>query len=81
MKVTSGLYRHYKGGMYRVLFTARNSTNGTNDEELVVYVSIGGEYAGRLSVRDAAEFVEEVEVPLVYSVGTMKVPRFERVGD
>lgn len=33
-----GVYRHYKGGYYLGLFTARSSEN--RDEELVIYFSI-----------------------------------------
>ncbi len=38
MKPRPGVYRHYKGGLYRVLFLARHS-----EEEVVVYQALYGE--------------------------------------
>ncbi|MGL6015860.1 MAG: DUF1653 domain-containing protein, partial [Selenomonadaceae bacterium] len=35
-----GIYRHYKGKEYRVLFVARHSESG---EEMVVYQALYGE--------------------------------------
>ncbi|MDT7922998.1 MAG: DUF1653 domain-containing protein [Thermus sp.] len=34
MSVRPGIYRHYKGGLYRVLFLARHSET---EEAMVVY--------------------------------------------
>ncbi len=67
-----GLYRHYKGGEYRVVGIARHSETL---EPLVVYEAL---YGGRgLWVRPAAMFVETV----AGENGVGRRPRFERVGD
>lgn len=53
--ISPGLYKHYKGAFYRVLFVAKESTNGpTEDADVVVYVSLSS--PGRISVRLAEEF-------------------------
>lgn len=57
MSVRPGLYRHYKGSLYRVLMTAYESTNGRPREELVVYTS---DALHNVCVRTAAEFCERV---------------------
>lgn len=70
-----GTYRHYKGGMYRVLGVAHHSET---KEKLVVYQSLADsvEY-GRdaLWVRPAEMFLEKV------TVGDNQVPRFEYIGE
>jgi hypothetical protein len=63
-----GRYRHYKGGSYRVIGTARHSETG---ELLVVYRCLYDNDS--LWVRPLAMFVETV------LVGGRQVPRFERV--
>lgn len=70
MPVKPGLYRHYKGKLYRVLFLARHSET---EEVLVVYQALYGEEG--YWVRPLALFLELVEVE------GRKVPRFERLGD
>lgn len=65
-----GLYRHYKGGEYRVLGLARHSETL---EPVAVYRALYGE--GGLWVRPAAMWVETIEI------GGRRVPRFARVGD
>jgi hypothetical protein len=65
-----GLYRHYKGGQYRVLGLARHSETL---EPLAVYQALSGE--GGLWVRPAAMFGETVVV------GSGRVARFARIGD
>lgn len=53
-----GLYRHYKGALYRVLFTALDSTNGIGEGRLlVVYVSL--EHGG-IHVRAETQFREVI---------------------
>lgn len=64
-----GRYRHYKGGLYRVVGVARHSET---EEELVVYEPLYG--AGGLWVRPRAMFLETV------TVGGRTVPRFEYLG-
>ena len=54
--VRPGVYRHFKGKLYRVLFTARHSET---EEELVVYEALYG--ARGYWVRPAAMWNEEVE--------------------
>jgi hypothetical protein len=53
--------RHYKGGLYRVLFSATESTNARVDRDrplgVVVYVSLTTD---EIHVRDAAEFHGDV---------------------
>jgi hypothetical protein len=52
-----GVYHHYKGGYYRVLFTAITSTNAQQGRPVVVYVSLT---KGTIHVRDEEEFHELV---------------------
>ena len=47
--IEPGIYRHFKGNRYEVLFTA---TNSETMEEMVVYKALYGE--GRLWVRPAS---------------------------
>lgn len=63
-----GRYRHYKGGLYTVIGTARHSETG---ELLVVYRPEYGE--GALWVRPLAMFLESVVVD------SRKVPRFQPI--
>ena len=53
--VQPGVYRHFKGGIYRVLFTAKNSENL---EETVVYQCCKD---GTFWVRPASMWNETVE--------------------
>jgi hypothetical protein len=63
-----GVYEHYKGGKYTVLFNAHDSTNKRVDDStietsalsVVVYVS---HTTGRINVRDLDEFTEFVVWP------------------
>jgi hypothetical protein len=54
-----GVWRHYKGGLYRVLGMVRNSTNGADRPWMVLYVSMT---YGEVYVRELDEFVGQVEV-------------------
>jgi Uncharacterized protein conserved in bacteria len=65
VKMRKGIYRHYKGKEYRVLFVARHSESG---EEMVVYQALYGEQG--LWVRPLSMFREQV------SVDGRLVPRF-----
>lgn len=56
MAVKPGRYRHFKGGEYEVLYTARHSETL---EEMVVYRALYGE--GGVWVRPAAMWDETVE--------------------
>lgn len=64
--VIGGIYKHYKGNMYKVIGIAKHSETL---EDLVVYRALYGE--GGLWARPIAMFVEEVEA------GGRKLPRFE----
>ena len=67
---TPGLYRHYKGGEYQVIGTARHSET---DELLVVYRCLYDN--GSIWVRPLAMFLESV------TVNGTEVPRFAFCGD
>ena len=56
MDIRPGRYRHFKGGEYEVVGTARHSETG---EAMVVYRALYG--AGGLWVRPAAMWNERVE--------------------
>ncbi len=55
-EIRPGVYRHFKGNRYRVLFTARHSETG---EKLVVYQALYGERG--LWARPASMWQEQVE--------------------
>jgi len=65
-----GLYQHYKGGLYRVIGTARHSESL---EPMTVYQALYGEQG--LWVRPAAMFADVAEFN-----GQVQ-PRFTRIGD
>ena len=65
-----GLYRHYKGGQYEVIGTARHSETL---EPMTVYRALYGTHG--LWVRPAAMFSETIEMN-----GVVR-PRFEKVRD
>jgi len=64
----TGLYRHYKGGQYEVIGTARHSETL---EPMTIYRTLYGAHG--LWVRPAAMFTEQVLID-----GVMQ-PRFTRV--
>lgn len=55
MELKPGKYRHFKGGEYRLLFTAKHSET---QEEMVVYQALYGERG--IWVRPAAMWTERV---------------------
>ena len=61
-----GIYRHYKGNLYELLYIANHSETL---EKMVVYKALYGE--GEVWVRPLSMWDEIVEV------GGKKVPRFE----
>lgn len=69
-EVKKGIYRHYKGGEYRVLMEVKNSEN---QEEMVVYQNINDE--NKVWARPYEIFIEDVEID-----GETK-PRFEYIRD
>ncbi len=64
----TGLYRHYKGGQYEVMGTARHSETL---EPMTVYRALYGQHG--LWVRPAAMFTETVTVDGVVQ------PRFQKI--
>jgi hypothetical protein len=69
-----GLYRHFKGGKYRVLFKAIDATNNAPDDRLmVIYISLAN---GLIFTRFEDEFNEWVP-----DEAEMLVPRFKYIGD
>ncbi|HVK62031.1 MAG TPA: DUF1653 domain-containing protein [Bdellovibrionales bacterium] len=56
--VKGGLYRHYKGGMYRAIDIVRHSETL---EELVLYETLYENKLGKLWVRPKEMFLESVE--------------------
>lgn len=58
---TPGVYRHWKGNLYRVLLTGvEDSTNppdgDSSQEPCVVYVALTGDHVGQLCVRTGQQF-------------------------
>jgi hypothetical protein len=70
MTIVPGRYRHYKGGEYEVIGTARHSET---EEVFVVYRALYGERG--LWIRPAAMFLESV------TVAGCPRPRFELITD
>ncbi len=76
--IPAGVYRHYKGNLYRVLCVARHSETLT---DLVVYQDVAD--AAKIWARPASMWYEEVEVDNVRMTrfrqvepGTISEPRF-----
>lgn len=65
-----GIYRHYKGGLYRTLCVGRMSE--AREEECVVYISL---QKGSVWIRPLAMFLEDV------AVDGYNGPRFAWVGE
>ena len=68
----SGKYRHYKGKLYEVLWTA---THSETLERMVVYKALYQTEGENLWVRPEEIFSEKVEI------GGRLFPRFERIDD
>lgn len=69
--VTPGLYKHYKGGTYKVIGVAKHSETL---DDMVVYEHVNEkDNEFKLWVRPAEMFAETVEVD------GKKVPRFEKI--
>ncbi|MCF0111832.1 MAG: DUF1653 domain-containing protein [Erysipelotrichaceae bacterium] len=56
MMIKPGIYRHFKGSLYRVIGVAKHSET---EEELVVYQAMYGEYG--LWVRPVSMFEEVID--------------------
>ncbi len=75
MRTKPGMYQHAKGGMYQVLFTVVDATNGPHvGKWSVVYICLKN---GGVFVRDEDEFHELVtpDPSRGFNEG-VKVPRF-----
>ena len=73
--IQQGVYRHYKGGLYTVLFAARCSDNGPREgEDVVVYVS---HTTGKMYTRFAREFFEPVDTTYQGEQSPTPLYRFE----
>ncbi len=68
--IKPGIYRHYKGNQYKVLFEA---TDSETEEKVVVYQCLYGDYS--MWVRSRKMFLETVKVE------EKRVPRFELVSE
>lgn len=55
-----GVYRHYKGSSYVVLFVGKDSNNDRHGERTVIYMSMDEPCRGAVRVRHEAEFTEQV---------------------
>ena len=69
-EIQPGLWKHFKGNLYRVMYVALHSETG---EEMVVYQALYGQRG--MWVRPASMWLEQVERD-GYSG-----PRFVRLGD
>lgn len=67
-----GIYKHYKGGVYKVLGVAKSSEDYS---DLVVYEALYDNSMSKLWVRPLEDFLAEVEVE------GKKVKRFEFIED
>lgn len=72
MEIKLGIYKHFKGGMYRVIGVAKHSETL---EDLVIYEALYDNPKSKFWVRPLENFLEEVEL------GGKKVLRFEYVGE
>ena len=70
--IEGGIYRHYKGKLYRLERLVRHSETL---EELVLYTALYENSLGSFWVRPKEMFFEDVEID------SQRVPRFEYVGD
>ena len=70
--VPGGIYRHYKGMLYKAHFLVRHSETL---EYLVMYETLYENAGGKMWVRPAAMFLEDIVL------AGKTVPRFEYVGD
>ncbi|MDB5181589.1 MAG: hypothetical protein JWP13_352 [Candidatus Saccharibacteria bacterium] len=71
-ELKAGVYKHYKGGLYMVLGTARHSESR---EKLVAYIPLGVKAGPRMTVRPYGMFFEDVIVQ------GRQIPRFTYIGE
>ena len=70
--VRPGVYQHFKGGKYLVLFVSTGTEDG---KKIVVYTPLYGEHAGKIAHRTLENFTERVSRPEFNYEG----PRFRAV--
>lgn len=70
MKITPGIYQHFKGKKYQVLFFAKHSETL---EDLVVYKALYQNEVGKYWVRPLKMFKEKVIIE------GKKIPRFSKL--
>lgn len=90
MSFKPGVYRHYRGGLYRALFLVQDATkydlgdldgkHRATDALCVVYVVLDGPRAGTVCVRTLEQWDELVSPPGALH-DTLYVPRFTFVYD
>lgn len=71
-ELKAGVYKHYKGGLYLVIGSARHSETG---EKLVAYIQLSGRAGAKVWVQPYKRFFEEIVI-----AGVMK-PRFAYIGE
>ncbi|GEM_PF-3080298 len=67
--ITPGIYRHFKGGKYRVFLVSTGTEDG---QKVVVYMPLYGAHVGNIAHRTLENFTEEVDRPEL----NYKGPRF-----
>lgn len=75
-EIKLGKYKHFKGKLYRVIGTGRNSENP--DEEFVIYQALYNDDKfgdNQIWIRSKKMFLENV------NIDGKEVPRFEFIGD
>lgn len=70
--IKPGIYKHYKGNIYKVHFTAMHSETL---EKMVVYECLYKNEAGKFWVRPLKMFIEEIEI------NNTRVKRFEFISN
>lgn len=83
-----GVYRHYKGGLYRALFLGEDCTNreyqrgstqgfDSTQEPTVAYVALDGPHAGKICFRELWQWNERLFLePHALPLTKVSVPRF-----
>ncbi len=64
-KIQLGVYKHYKGKLYKVLFLAKEGNNNAGLEDLVVYEQLEDSEdfkKGQIWVRNLSEFNDFVKI-------------------
>jgi hypothetical protein len=63
MEIKTGIYKHYKGREYRVLFVAKGQFSDLHDmEDIVVYETLEMNNVSRYWARPLGDFIGKVEI-------------------